>query len=202
MKVLRRADAFIWKGSTEVFNMNHQNKTGKKLYFHLIFWIGTVILVLLDQWSKHLAVIHLKDQPSVSIIPNVFCLEYLENRGAAFGVLQGQKGFFVLITLVFFAAVCWIYVQLSAKKRHIPVFFIMSLFLAGAAGNFIDRMIQNYVVDFFYFELIHFPIFNVADIYVTCGTILFLLMFLFFYKEKELEEMGQEIFPHKNKTKR
>ena len=77
----------------------------------------------------------------------------------------------------------------------------MSLFLAGAMGNFIDRMTQNYVVDFFYFEWINFPIFNVADIYVTCGTILFLIMFLFFYKEKELEEMGREIFPHKNHKK-
>lgn len=181
--------------------MSNRNKTEKKLYFHFIFWIGTAILLFLDQWSKRLAVTYLKDQPSVPIIQDVFCLEYLENRGAAFGVLQGQKVFFVLITLIFFVAVCWIYVHLSAKRCHIPLFFIMSLFLAGAIGNFIDRMAQNYVVDFFYFEWINFPIFNVADIYVTCGTILFLIMFLFFYKEKELEEMGREIFPHKNHKK-
>lgn len=181
--------------------MKYQNKD-KKLYFHLIFWIGTAILLLLDQWSKHLAVVYLKDQPSIPIIQDVFCLQYLENRGAAFGVLQGQKSFFIVMTIVFFAVICWIYLRLSAKKRHFPVFFLISLFTAGAAGNFIDRMTQNYVVDFFYFELINFPIFNVADIYVTCGTILFLILFLFYYKEEDIEQMGQEIFPHMKKVKK
>ena len=54
-------------------------------------------------------------------------------------------------------------------------------------GNLIDRLHQGYVVDFFYFELIHFPIFNVADIYVTCGTALLIVLFFFYYKEEDLE---------------
>ena len=78
-----------------------QNTGKKSLGFHLIFWLGSVCLLLLDQWTKYLACIHLKDRIPVSVIEDVFCLQYLENRGAAFGILQGQKVFFVLITLVF-----------------------------------------------------------------------------------------------------
>ena len=86
-----------------------QNTGKKSLGFHLIFWLGSVCLLLLDQWTKYLACIHLKDRIPVSVIEDVFCLQYLENRGAAFGILQGQKVFFVLITLVFLFLVFWIY---------------------------------------------------------------------------------------------
>ena len=76
-----------------------QNTGKKSLGFHLIFWLGSVCLLLLDQWTKYLACIHLKDRIPVSVIENVFSLQYLENRGAAFGILQGQKVFFVLCIL-------------------------------------------------------------------------------------------------------
>ncbi len=172
----------------------------KSLQFHLFFWLGTIAFLLLDRISKYLAVKYLKDGSVVTIIKNVFCLQYLENRGAAFGLLQGKKVFFILITLVFFVVICWIYARLSAKKRFYPVFLIMSLFLTGAAGNFIDRISLNYVVDFFYFELIDFPIFNVADIYVTCGAVLFFFFFLFYYKEKDFDEMSGQILPWKKQN--
>ena len=71
---------------------------------------------------------------------------------------------------------------------------MLSLLLAGAAGNFIDRITRNYVVDFFYFEWINFPIFNVADIYVTCSIVLLLIFFLFVYKEDDFELLWSQIF--------
>lgn len=172
----------------------------KSIGFHLIFWLGTVILLVLDRVSKHLAAAHLKDGSVITIVKDVFCLQYLENRGAAFGLLQGKKVFFVLITLLFFGVICWIYSHLSVKKHFYPVYFIMSLFLAGAAGNFLDRIFLNYVIDFLYFELIDFPIFNVADIYVTCGAVLFFVFFLFYYKEKDFNEMSEQVLPGKKQN--
>ena len=74
-------------------------------------------------------------------------------------------------------------------------------YIVGAVGNFIDRIFRNYVVDFFYFELINFPIFNVADIYVTCGAALFFIVFIFVYKEEDVNEMGRLLFPWKKKDK-
>lgn len=102
-----------------------QNTGKKSLGFHLIFWLGSVCLLLLDQWTKYLACIHLKDRIPVSVIEDVFCLQYLENRGAAFGILQGQKVFFVLITLVFFVP-CILDLSLSAGR---------SAFLSGLCYN-------------------------------------------------------------------
>ena len=164
-----------------------QNTGKKSLGFHLIFWLGSVCLLLLDQWTKYLACIHLKDRIQVSVIEDVFCLQYLENRGAAFGILQGQKVFFVLITLVFLFLVFWIYHCLPADRRFYPVYVTMMLLLSGAVGNFIDRIFRNYVVDFFYFSLINFPVFNVADIFVVISFIGIAVSILFIYKDDEFE---------------
>ena len=164
-----------------------QNTGKKSLGFHLIFWLGSVCLLLLDQWTKYLACIHLKDRIPVSVMEDVFCLQYLENRGAAFGILQGQKVFFVLITLVFLFLVFWIYHCLPADRRFYPVYVTMMLLLSGAVGNFIDRIFRNYVVDFFYFSLINFPVFNVADIFVVISFIGIAVSILFIYKDDEFE---------------
>ena len=164
-----------------------QNTGKKSLGFHLIFWLGSVCLLLLDQWTKYLACIHLKDRIPVSVIENVFSLQYLENQGAAFGILQGQKVFFVLITLVFLFLVFWIYHCLPADRRFYPVYVTMMLLLSGAVGNFIDRIFRNYVVDFFYFSLINFPVFNVADIFVVISFIGIAVSILFIYKDDEFE---------------
>ena len=164
-----------------------QNTGKKSLGFHLIFWLGSVCLLLLDQWTKYLACIHLKDRIPVSVIENVFSLQYLENQGAAFGILQGQKVFFVLITLVFLFLVFCIYHCLPADRRFYPVYVTMMLLLSGAVGNFIDRIFRNYVVDFFYFSLINFPVFNVADIFVVISFIGIAVSILFIYKDDEFE---------------
>lgn len=173
----------------------------KRIYFHLIFWGSTLVLLFLDQWTKQLALLHLKGKQAFSIIDNVFCLQYLENRGAAFGIMQGKKIYFVILTLIFFAVIFWLYHKLPANKHYYPIYVIMSLFLAGAAGNFIDRITYEYVIDFFYFELINFPIFNVADIYVTCGTALFFIFFLFYYKEEDLDILSSRVLPHRKTNK-
>ena len=136
----------------------------------MIALISFVILIIIDQWTKALAVEHLMNQKPLVLIPGVFQLHYLENRGAAFGMLQGQRFFFVVIAILVLAAITYIYFKLPWQK-HFHYLRAVGIFVAaGAVGNLIDRVSLGYVVDFFYFELINFPIFNVADIYVTCAT--------------------------------
>mgnify|MGYP002765742928 FL=1 len=151
--------------------------------------ISVILLILLDQLTKIWAVVRLKDQPAISLIRGVFELQYLENCGSAFGMMQGARVFFIISTIVLFLLVCVIYIRIPKEKMYLPLRVIAVLFLAGAAGNFIDRVRQGFVVDFFYFSLINFPIFNVADIYVTTATIALIVFILFYYKEADLERI-------------
>lgn len=143
--------------------------------------------VLLDQITKHLAVVHLKQQSEIVLIPGVFELRYLENRGAAFGLFQNRQIFFVCAAVVIFFLIGFFYGKIPGGRRNLPMRICAVLICAGAVGNLIDRIRYQYVVDFFYFSLIDFPIFNVADCYAVIACILFAYLILFFYKEEELE---------------
>lgn len=168
-----------------------------------------LILVVIDQITKYLAVINLKSSATgaFEIIPGVFELRYLENQSAAFGVdllsifqnifhisywtenplafLRAKMIFFSVITIAVVILLCIWYKKIPATKRFRLLNIIVILFTAGAIGNLIDRMVNNYVVDFFYFRLINFPIFNVADIYVTVAAFMFIILGLFYYKEED-----------------
>ncbi len=150
---------------------------------------GVILLLLLDQFTKYLASAYLKDGHSIILIQNVFQLHYLENRGAAFGMMQGMRYLFVAGTFLMLVLLVAVYWKSPMEQRYRWARLVLILLAAGAMGNLIDRLYQGYVVDFFYFELIHFPIFNVADIYVTCGTALLILLFFFYYKEDDLEAL-------------
>ena len=156
----------------------------KRVGFALISFI---LLILFDQWTKSLAVANLMNQEPFVIIKNVFQLRYLENRGAAFGMMQGQQTFFVISALIAVVVITYVYFKLPWEKRFHPLRAVVLFIASGAVGNLIDRLVLGYVVDFFYFELIDFPIFNVADIYVTCATVILALLILFYYKEDELD---------------
>lgn len=155
----------------------------------LVLVVGILILTALDQLTKHLAVFYLKGQESVSIIKNVFELTYVENRGAAFGILQNHREFFLILTVAALIAMAWVYWKIPAKKKYVPLSVILLVLMAGAIGNMIDRGLQGYVVDFFYFKLIDFPVFNVADIYVTVSCCVAVILLLFAYKETDFEEI-------------
>ena len=153
---------------------------------YLLSIIIIVIGVVLDQFTKSLAVTHLQDAP-IPIIENVFELQYLENRGAAFGMMQNQQLFFVVIGVIMLVLFSYMYVKMPHTKRFLPLRACFVAITAGAIGNMIDRLALNYVIDFFYFKLIDFPIFNVADIYVTCATFALAFLIIFYYKEDEID---------------
>lgn len=149
--------------------------------------LSFIILIVFDQWTKYLAVEHLMNKEPFIIIDGVFQLRYLENRGAAFGMMQGQQTFFLITGIIAVIVLAYVYFKLPWEKRFLPLRAVAMFIAGGAVGNMIDRVALGYVVDFFYFELIDFPIFNVADIYVTCATIVLALLILFYYKEEELD---------------
>lgn len=158
----------------------------KRLRYNLTGLLAMIVLIALDQWTKYLAVRYLKGQAAIILWKGVFELHYLENRGAAFGILQGKKAVFVVCTAVVLAFIAYAYHRAPITKRFHLIRLIGILLGAGAVGNMIDRVSNSYVVDFLYFSLIDFPIFNVADCYVTVGAVLMVVLLLFYYREEEL----------------
>lgn len=153
------------------------------------FAAGLLLLVIIDQLTKLLVLHTLKPDGPVPLIPGVLELLYVENRGAAFGILQNRQWLFVLITIIVVAAVLWLMMRLPGERRFLPLRLCALFITAGAVGNLIDRVLRHYVVDFIYFKLIDFPVFNVADIYVTCSAFALAFLLLFFYKEDELDKI-------------
>ncbi|MCI9340719.1 MAG: signal peptidase II [Dorea sp.] len=151
--------------------------------------LGVAALVALDQFTKHLVLENLKGKPPIVIIENVFQLEYLENRGAAFGLFQDQRFFFFLSVFVISVIAVVFYLRVPLTRRFFLLRLCAVLIMAGAWGNCLDRITLNYVVDFLYFKLIDFPIFNVADIYVTVAAFALAVLLCFYYKEEEFEGM-------------
>lgn len=148
--------------------------------------ISLIVLSGIDQYTKFLALTYLKGQEAFVIWKGVFELRYLENRGAAFGILQNQQLFFIIMTSIVLMLIAYLYVMTPDNKRFLPMRLTILFIAAGAIGNLIDRVCRGYVVDFFYFSLINFPIFNVADIYVTVTFFVLVLLLLFVYKDEEL----------------
>ena len=152
-------------------------------------FIGCLLLVVLDQFTKVLALQNLKGQEPITIIPDVFHLLYVENRGAAFGILQNKQWVFLIITAIVLAALIWALPRMSRERHFLPLRLCLCFIGAGAVGNMIDRIFRGYVVDFFYFKLIDFPVFNVADIYVTTSAIVLIFLIVFLYKEEDFDRL-------------
>lgn len=157
---------------------------------NLIIWaVSVCVLVWADQYTKALATAHLKGKDAYRLIDGVFELLYSENRGAAFGMMQGRQEFFLIIAAVVLGAAIYVMWKMPSwkHKRYHWLKICVIMITAGAIGNMIDRVSQGYVVDFLYFSLINFPIFNVADIYVTTAAALLILLMMVYYKDEDME---------------
>lgn len=147
------------------------------------------LLVFLDQLTKLFAVNNLKGADDIIIIPSVFQLHYLENTGAAFSMLEGKQLLFSILTPIMLIIMLYILIKMPLEKKFAALDYIIIFTMAGAIGNYIDRVSNKYVVDFLYFSLINFPVFNVADCYVTCSVILLIILIIFYYKDEDFEEI-------------
>lgn len=150
-------------------------------------FIAVALLTGFDQLTKFLAVENLKDKADIPLIPNVLYFQYLENRGAAFGIFQDRKIFLVLLTSLILVGVCYVLWKIPADKKYIYLKLLCFLITAGGIGNLIDRVRLDYVIDFIYFAPIDFPVFNVADIYVSVGMVFLFTVVLFYYKDEDFE---------------
>lgn len=142
----------------------------------MIYVFITLILIAADQYTKHLAANNLIDN-SINIF-NWFKLTYVENSGAAFGMLAGKQTFFIVLTaavLVVFSA----YVINHRLEFNTLEKIALTLFFSGAVGNFIDRLMNAYVIDFIsvrLFNVYDFPVFNLADTYISISAVLFIII--------------------------
>ena len=162
--------------------MRKQNKLHGWWGIPLLF-----LLVCLDQWTKAMAVACLKGSAGINLISGVLRLEYLENRGAAFGIFQNQQWISLILAVVFLIAAVFFWTRMPVSRRMLPLRLITVALAAGAIGNMIDRIVHHYVVDFIYFCLIDFPIFNVADCYVTVAAFCLIGLVMWYYNDEDWE---------------
>ena len=146
-----------------------------------MFLLIVSIIVLLDQITKYLAVKYLKGEAPHILIKNFFQLEYVENYGAAFGILQNKKVFFIIITIMVISSIATILFRYSRRFNNVMNMSLVML-LGGTIGNFIDRIRLSYVIDFISIKFgrnYSFPVFNIADMFIVIGTFLIIFMVSF-----------------------
>lgn len=176
--------------------MNHTNHNSnliskKKIAgSYLLAILSFVILVIIDQLSKYYITTSMKLHDSIPIIKDVFEIHYINNPGAAWGLFENQHTLFGICAIVacFFGAIFYVKCVKANTMKALRICIV--LILAGAIGNFIDRARFQYVIDFIYFKLIDFPVFNIADCYVTIGFFITVILILFVYKEEQLEVLS------------
>ncbi len=144
------------------------------------------LLVIVDQITKIFAAFFLPGTGGLPVIPGVFQFYYLENAGAAFGILKNSRLFFIFIALVIIVFTVFVTFRMPAQTHYHPLRFACILIMAGAAGNMIDRIFRGYVVDFLYFSLIDFPVFNLADCFVCIGVVLAAVLMITLYRKDDL----------------
>ncbi len=149
----------------------------------LMTLLAVAAMVLVDQVVKYWAVTALAPMGSIPLIPGILQLTYVENRGAAFSLLENQTWLFVLLAAVVVGAIAYVFYKNLIQNTWGKVSLLVVC--AGAIGNGIDRIMHQYVVDMIEVLFIRFPVFNIADIYVTVGVIMFSIYYLFQHKDRE-----------------
>lgn len=142
-----------------------------------------LVIVMMDQWSKFYIQTHMMLGMSIPVVQDVFHLTYILNPGAAFGLLEHQTMFFVVIAVCMVLAAIYYYPKIPKEYRLLR--FGAGLVVGGALGNVIDRIRTGYVVDFFDFRI--WPIFNIADIGIVCGVGCIIFTITYLYKEDGVE---------------
>lgn len=166
-----------------------KQKSSDNKHISTIFIVDICIILLsiiLDRVVKFYALYKLKNHPSKVLVKGYIELTYLENSGASFGLLKDQVSFFILVSIVLLAVIAYIIFKIPQKKKFNKAHAAIALFAGGAIGNLIDRILYRSVIDYIYISFIHFPIFNIADIFITFSSAFLIILFLFVYKESDL----------------
>lgn len=136
-------------------------------------WIIALLVLIIDQLSKLYAA-QVLSKSALVLIPGVLELTYLKNTGAAWGMFQGARIPFIVLTVAFLILCLWFYKKKRSELTKLSRIILLLIF-SGALGNLIDRVVLGYVRDMIYFSLINFPVFNIADSAIVIGAILLVL---------------------------
>ncbi len=160
----------------------------KRIIVDLILLLSAGLLIFIDQWTKVLVANNLINGKEAVIWKDVFKIVFHKNTGCVWGMFSDKTDVLSVLTFFILIVVFYVFFKLDWKyKKFRPMKIISMLVVAGAIGNLIDRMKLKYVVDFLYFELIDFPVFNVADCYITVSMIVLLILVIFYYKDEDFE---------------
>lgn len=157
----------------------------------MLYIVLAVLMIALDQAVKYWAFTSLQTQQTIPLIENVFHLTYIENRGAAFSMFAQFDSRWIFVALAVIISVAIGVALYKGWMQNALGRWSLVMVAAGAIGNAIDRVARGFVVDLFDFRLIHFPVFNVADIFICVGAVLFVIYFLFQHKDEEQAEADQ-----------
>lgn len=155
----------------------------------MLAFIIASVCVLLDQLTKYLVIKYLKGERPLIIVKDLLSFVYVENRGAAFGILQNKKWFFVIVTVISVLILLYIFLS-SYRKMSTWLIVALSFILGGTIGNFIDRMRLDYVVDFISVRIMNrydFAVFNLADAFIVVGAIMLMLYIMIFDTKKAVK---------------
>ena len=182
----------------------------KKLSRVLVPLLSIAAIVGLDQWSKYLIIQHFAEGEEKNLIGEAIVLTYVQNRGMAWGFFQNGQLIFSILTPLAICAVIFLYLRTPWEKEYRPIRIAEVMMVGGAIGNLLDRifryepstgsMFHGYVVDMIYAKFIHFPVFNVADIFVTLAFFFMIFLLLFVYNEDEFNKCFGN-FPQKEPPK-
>ena len=160
-----------------------------KLKAWCVFALCSSFLIALDLWLKHWAAVNLQNQPPRGLVPGLLGLTFLENPGAAFGLFAGfDWGRYVLsiVSILLMIGILWYYSHIPLEKRFWFIRVPLILIFAGGIGNLFDRITLGAVRDMLQFLFIYFPIFNLADVYVTVGAFSLIFITVFIVKDAPL----------------
>lgn len=175
--------------------------------FHIRIYILPILLIALltafDQLTKYMVTSSFKLYESRVVINHILSLSYIRNAGVAWGMFQGKRIIFLILTAVVLLFCFYIYANIAEQKKYRLLRIALIILVSGAVGNMIDRIKLGYVVDFFCLEFIDFPIFNVADIFVVVSMIGIFLLIMFKYNNEEFDEIlgiGKKAGHHEENT--
>ena len=179
----------------------------KALKRYVLPIVSVLAIIVLDQWTKLLILNHfiINKKQDISIINKVLRICFVQNEGMAWGLFQNMQIVFIIITPLVIAGLIYIFYKMPFEKKYIPMRVCVLFLMGGAIGNLIDRIdlidrvallngsvtsgniFHGYVVDMIYAEIINFPVFNIADSFITVGFALLLVLIIFVYKEKDFD---------------
>lgn len=150
-----------------------------------ILWI--VLLIVFDQIIKAIIAGKYEVGQGFDVIKGVLEIQYVKNTGAAWGMMAGGTVFFAIFASIITVVLVYVLYRIPSEKCYNYLKVTLIFLIAGAVGNLIDRIVRGFVVDFIYFSLIDFPVFNIADIYISLSGIALVILILFYYKDEQFE---------------